>query len=68
MDVAFPHQGVYSIVFVVYSQIHKKEEKPGTNYILGAGLQGDPGWPQGALVHISSFLNFQDLDSSLGSE
>lgn len=49
-------------------QIHKKEEKPGINYILGAGLQGDLGWPQGTLVHISSFLNFQDLDSSLGSE
>lgn len=64
----FPHPGVYSLVFDIYTQIYKKEENLGINYMLGARLQDDHGWPQDAVFHISSFLNFQDLDSSLGNE
>ena len=45
MDMAFPHQGVYS-VFDVYSEVYRKEGEHGINYVLEAGLQGDHGLPQ----------------------
>lgn len=63
-----PTLGTYSITFAIYSQIYRKEGKHGISSILGARLQGGCGWPQGTVLPISRFSNFQDFDFSLGNE
>lgn len=64
----FPALGICPIPLDMNSQIHRKEEKHGISYTLGARWQGGHGRPQGTVLHMARFLNCEDFDLSLGNE